>query len=90
MMIASGVAAGLSQRIGGKILLIPGLVLFAAGAVYHVERVAHAVCTHGFVDAMRPTLTLPISVVVLPAVSCFAVRRPRRGESQGRPEEAVA
>lgn len=40
MMVASGVASGLVQRVGGKILLIPGLLLFAAGMAY-IDWAAH-------------------------------------------------
>ena len=40
-MFASVVAAGLSQRVNGKYLLIPGLVLLAAGSGY-IDWAAHA------------------------------------------------
>jgi hypothetical protein len=35
---------------------------------------AHDVFTNAFVIAMRPTLALPIAVLVVVALSCFAVR----------------
>jgi EmrB/QacA subfamily drug resistance transporter len=35
---------------------------------------AHEVFTHAFVDAMRPTLLLPIALVLLAAATTFAVR----------------
>jgi EmrB/QacA subfamily drug resistance transporter len=41
MMVASPLAAGLSQRVSGKYLLLPGLVLFAAGTAY-IDLVASA------------------------------------------------
>jgi MFS family permease len=41
MMVASPLAAGLSQRVSGKYLLLPGLVLFAAGTAY-IDWVASA------------------------------------------------
>jgi len=41
MMVVSPLAAGLSQRVNGKYLLIPGLALFAAGMAY-IDWVAHA------------------------------------------------
>src|SRR5262249_14712334 len=41
MMLASPIAAGLSQRVSGKYLLVPGLVLFAAGTGY-IDWVAQA------------------------------------------------
>jgi len=39
-----------------------------------VEALAHAVFAQVFVDAMRPTLAVPVAVVVLAALSCLAVR----------------
>jgi EmrB/QacA subfamily drug resistance transporter len=41
MMVASGIASGLVQKVNGKYLLIPGLLVFAAGMGY-VLWVAHA------------------------------------------------
>lgn len=41
MMLSSGIAAGLIPRVGGKRLLVPGLVLFALGMAY-IDWVAHA------------------------------------------------
>ena len=41
MMISSGVASGLVQRINGKYLLIPGLLVLAAGSGY-IDWAAHA------------------------------------------------
>jgi EmrB/QacA subfamily drug resistance transporter len=41
MMFSSGVAAGLLQKVHGKYLLMPGLLLFAAGCGY-IDWAAHA------------------------------------------------
>ena len=41
MMLTSGIAGGLSQKVSGKYLLIPGLLLFAAGTAY-IAWAAHA------------------------------------------------
>jgi len=41
MMVVSPLAAGLSRRVNGKYLLIPGLALFAAGMAY-IDWAAHA------------------------------------------------
>jgi len=41
MIVSSGVASGLVQRINGKYLLIPGLLMLAAGSGY-IDYVAHA------------------------------------------------
>ncbi|MBT2212011.1 MFS transporter [Actinomadura sp. NEAU-AAG7] len=54
--------------------------------VHHVQRVAAATFEHGFVHALRPTLALPIAVIVIGAASCALVRRHR---SEGRDEAPV-
>ena len=43
-----------------------------------VEAIARYVFTHAFVDAMHPTLLLPIAVLVVAAAACLFVRGPRR------------
>ena len=45
-----------------------------------IAQVAHDVFTYGFIEAMRPTLMVPIAVLALGAVSCLAVKRRRRVE----------
>jgi len=39
-----------------------------------VQAIAHYVFTHGFVDAMHPTLVLPIAILLLAAVASLFVR----------------
>ena len=67
----SGFEVGRGQT-GGTLHLPPGL---PADVVARIQHLAAAVFTHGFVDAMRPTLVLPIVLVVLAALSTLAVRR---------------
>jgi EmrB/QacA subfamily drug resistance transporter len=56
-----------------------------------VTAVAHYVFTHAFVDAMHPTLLLPIAILVLAAFAAVFVRGPRRAEVVvPEEEEAVA
>ena len=58
--------------------------------VERLERIAHQVFTHGFVDAMHPTLILPILVVLAAAASCLAIQgnpKPRPQTSE-QPEDA--
>ena len=43
-----------------------------------LRRLAAEVFHHAFIRAMRPTLALPIAVMLLAAVSCLLVRRYRR------------
>ena len=49
-----------------------------AAAPEQVQAVAHYVFTHAFVDAMHPTLVLPIVAIVLAAVAVAFVRAPRQ------------
>jgi hypothetical protein len=56
-----------------------------------VQAIAHWVFTHAFVDAMHPTLVLPIVVLVLAAFSTIFVRGHKRTEmSVEEQEPAVA
>jgi len=54
-----------------------------------VQAIAHYVFTHAFVDAMHPTLVLPIVVLVLAAAASAFVRGPRRVEMAAREEQAA-
>ncbi len=42
--------------------------------VKQIEAVYHAVFTHGFVTALRPTMLMPIAVLAVAALSCLALR----------------
>jgi EmrB/QacA subfamily drug resistance transporter len=53
-----------------------------------VQEIAHYVFAHAFVDAMRPTLILPIAMIVLAAATVTAVRA--RGGAEGAEAEARA
>jgi EmrB/QacA subfamily drug resistance transporter len=70
---SGGLDVGRGQT-GGAIHLPPGV---PASVAQHIAQIAHAVFTHAFVDAMRPTLILPIALVLLAAGACFAVRSPQ-------------
>lgn len=48
-----------------------------------VARVAHDVFVNGFIAAMRPTLVVPIAVLLLGALSCLAIIPLRREPGQG-------
>ena len=54
-----------------------------------VEQIAHYVFTHAFVDAMHPTLLLPIAVLVVAAAASAFVRGPRQIELAAREETAA-
>ena len=55
-----------------------------------VQAVAHHVFTHAFVDAMHPTLILPIAVLVAAALASTFVRGPRRTAIAALHEEEAA
>lgn len=45
------------------------------GLADRIRRLAVSAFEHGFVHAMRPTLALPIAVIVLGALACLLIRR---------------
>jgi hypothetical protein len=56
-----------------------------------VQTIAHSVFTHAFVDAMHPTLLLPIAVLVVAAAATLFVRtRARVAAVAAEHEAAVA
>ncbi len=64
-----------------------------SGASLHlpakIQAVAHYVFTHAFVDAMRPTLLLPIAVLVLATLATVFVRSHRQAAVAVDEEEAA-
>ena len=81
----SGLEVGAGQA-GGNLRLPPGVPAQVAAQLHELAR---QVFTHAFVDAMRPTLLLPIAVVVLAAAFTLAVRN-RRSVVGGREVEPEA
>jgi hypothetical protein len=67
---SNGLEVGRGQT-GGSVQLPPSV---PAQVAHQVQQIAEAVFTHAFVNAMRPTMVLPIVVVLAAAISCFAVR----------------
>ena len=81
-----GLEIGAGQT-GGNVAPPPGA---SSSTVQHLQSLAHGVFTNGFVDAMRPTLILPIAVLVLAALATFGVRPRAAGAEALAPErEAV-
>jgi len=54
-----------------------------------VEAVAHYVFIHAFVDAMHPTMLLPIAILVIAAFASFLVRAPRQAVVAVHEQEAA-
>jgi EmrB/QacA subfamily drug resistance transporter len=52
-----------------------------------IARISHDVFAYGFIDAMRPTLAVPIAVLALGSLSCFAIKRRKRAEQAPAAEE---
>src|SRR5262249_12034925 len=66
----SGLEVGAGQT-GASIQMPPGV---PAAVVVQLQHLAHDVFTHAFVVAMRPTLLVPIVIIVIAAIACFGVR----------------
>ncbi|HWE62574.1 MAG TPA: MFS transporter [Chloroflexota bacterium] len=71
---SSGFEVGRGQT-GGSLRLPPDV---PPRIVQQLQHLAEAVFTHGFVDAMRPTLILPILILLPAALCCLAIRRQDR------------
>lgn len=63
-------------EVGGARPQVPAGVPQQAAA--DIQRVAAEIFQHGFVTAMRPSIALPVIVVLVGAAACFAVRRHTR------------
>lgn len=46
-----------------------------------IARLAHDVFAYGFIDAMRPTLLVPVIALAIGALSCIAIKRRKRTEA---------
>jgi EmrB/QacA subfamily drug resistance transporter len=69
----------------GAVANFPGL---PPQVQHQMAQIAHDVFAYGFIDAMRPTLAVPILALALGAVSCLAIKgRGRAQEAPARTEE---
>jgi EmrB/QacA subfamily drug resistance transporter len=84
---SSGFAVGASSSSAAG--QIPGVPPQVAA---QIAQLAHDVFAHAFVDAMRPTLLVPVAVLAVGAVSCLGIKRRQRTEAAPaeRSGEAVA
>ena len=78
-----GLEVGAGQT-GAGIQVPPGV---PAAVVVQLHHLAHDVFTHAFVVAMRPTLLVPIVIIVLAAIACLGVRnRPALAQPAKEPQ----
>jgi EmrB/QacA subfamily drug resistance transporter len=81
----SGIQVGAGQS-GGSTHLAHGL---PAQVVAEITRIAHDVFTFAFVTAMRQTLVMPIILLAVGALSCLAIKEPKRTAAAPAPEPAI-
>jgi EmrB/QacA subfamily drug resistance transporter len=81
-----GLEVGASQN-GAALQLPPGI---PQQVVDQLAQLGHAVFTHAFVDAMRPSMALPIGIVILAALISLAARAPRRVTQPRSSKQTVA
>ncbi len=80
----TGLQVGAGQS-GSNVPLPKGL---PQQVVLLIQRVAHDAFTNGFVSAMRVTMILPIAVIAVAALSCFAIKGGRAAPSPSPTEPA--
>ncbi len=82
----SGIQVGAGQS-GGSTHLAKGI---PAQVVAEITRIAHDVFTFAFVTAMRQTLLMPIILLAVGALSCLAIKEPKRTAARpAAPEPAI-
>jgi hypothetical protein len=82
----NGFEVGAGQS-GATLQLPPGV---PAQVVQALQEAAHFVFTHAFVDAMRPTLILPMVIIAIAAAGTFFVRADRPAVPVHSAEEKAA
>jgi len=82
----NGFEVGAGQS-GTSLQLPPGI---PAQLVQLLQDAAHYVFTHAFVDAMRPTMVLPLAIIVLAAAGTFFVRADKPAAAVAPAEEKAA
>jgi EmrB/QacA subfamily drug resistance transporter len=80
-----GIQVGAGQS-GGSTHLAHGL---PAQVVAEIARIAHEVFTFAFVTAMRQTMLMPIILLAVGALSCLAIREPKRTPTAAATEAVV-
>jgi EmrB/QacA subfamily drug resistance transporter len=81
----NGIQVGAGQS-GGSTHLAQGL---PAQVVAEIARIAHDVFTFAFVDAMRQTMIMPVVLLAVGAISCLAIKEPKRTATTPAPETVI-
>ncbi|TDD77801.1 DHA2 family efflux MFS transporter permease subunit [Actinomadura rubrisoli] len=81
-----GLEVGAGQT-GAEQHLPPGV---PPNVAHRVQELAGQVFSHGFVHAMRPTMALPIAVILLSAAACLGVKGYRSDAPTDTPAEPAA
>ena len=79
-----GLEVGRTQQ--GGLHAPPGV---PAPIVHQVQQFFHDVFVHGYLDAMRPTLAVPVIMLLVGALSCLAIRRHQLVVERGHEHGAV-
>ena len=69
---AARTGGGVGAGQNGSVHVPPGL---PAELAARIGQIAHAIFTNGFVDAMRPTMLMPIAILAVGAASCLLIRQ---------------
>jgi hypothetical protein len=80
----SGLDVGPTQQAGAH---VPSGV--PAPIVHQVQQFFHDVFVQGYLDAMRPTLAVPVIMLLVGALSCLAIQRRQQAADRGREHGAV-
>jgi EmrB/QacA subfamily drug resistance transporter len=83
--VGHGLEVGAGQT-GGSLRIPSGV---PPEVVHQLQQAAFAVFQHAYVDAMRPTMVLPVGVVALAAATCLLIRRRRPARPAGAPAVAA-
>ncbi|MDP9320919.1 MAG: DHA2 family efflux MFS transporter permease subunit [Chloroflexota bacterium] len=81
-----GLEVGAGQN-GASLQLPPGIPQQVAD---QLAQLGHAVFTHAFVDAMRPSMGLPIAIIIAAAILSLFARAPRRVTRAESTQQTVA
>jgi hypothetical protein len=60
-----------------------------ASIVHQLQQFFHDVFVQGYLDAMRPTLAVPVIMLLVGALSCLAIQRQRQVAERGHEHDAV-